>query len=163
MRQAKIFRKIYNNNYTFKLANYIQNISYLELVKQEKRNGFRPVIINSEIMIRIITRAIINKKIVLKKIKFNDNVEEEYRDEIDGMVAQINDNPTINTELMTSLAWASEDNSIDIERLSFSYEIEGEFYQIEVISNGVLSGLEIDYFYDNFIKPVLEGIFNNES
>ena len=163
MRNAKIFRKVDNNIYTFKLAEYSQSVSYSDLIKSEKVNGYRPVIINSEIMIKIITKAIRNKKIVLKKIKLNETVDNNYRQEIDKMVSQVYSNPMISTELLTSLAWASEDNSIDIEKLLFSYELENKYYNIEIISNGVLSGIRVDVFYNNIIKLVLESIFNNES
>ena len=83
MQQAKVFRKIENNKYIFKLTEYPETKSYSELIKLEKNNGFRQVIINSEIMIKIIMNVLQNDSFVLRSIVFNDTVDSEYREEID--------------------------------------------------------------------------------
>ena len=78
MKQSKIFRKIDNGIYYFKIVEYSPNQVYSELVLQEKQKGFRQVIINSEIMIKILSKVLTKedfvvrvKSIILCKILYN--------------------------------------------------------------------------------------------
>lgn len=159
MKQAKIFREISNNIYSFKLVDYPNTKSYSELIKEEKSKGYRQVIINSEIMIRIITNAVQKENVLLKSIILNDTVDEYYREEIDMKVKKCKDSPMVLSELLTNLAWTSEDGSIDIEKIGFAYNINDQYHYITVICNGVLSGTEVDYFYKNYLEAVLKGSF----
>src|SRR5699024_1555428 len=159
MKQAKIFRKVLNNIYSFKLVDYPETKNYSELIKEEKLKGYRQVIINSEIMIKIITNAMQKKDIILKSITLNDAVDQYFREEIDMKVKQCRDNPLVLSELLTNLAWTSEDGSIDIEKVAFAYLTNDQFHYITVICNGVLSVTEIDYFYNNYLEAVLKRSF----
>ena len=159
MQQATVFRKIENNKYIFKLTEYPETKSYSELIKFEKNNGFRQVIINSEIMIKIIMNVLQNDSFVLRSIVFNDTVDSEYREEIDYKVRGLKKNPLLLTELVTDLSWASEKNSIDIEKIDLAYEVSGEFESVTIICNGVISGTNLNYFFENYLKKSLEESF----
>lgn len=159
MKQAKIFRRVVKNIYSFKLVDYPSSESYSSLIKEQKKHGYRQVIINSEIMIKIILKALDNTKIVLKDIVLQDSVDSDYREEIQRKIKKCNDNSNVLTELLTSLAWASEEDSIDIDKIKFAYELNDEFHYITIICNGVLSGSEINRFYNDIIEAALKESF----
>lgn len=159
MKQAKVFRKIQSNIYNFRLVDYSANKNYTSFIKEEKVNGFRQVIINSEIMIKIITYAVQDKSVVLKNIILNDSVDKGFHEEINLKVKEIVGNPLALLELVKNLAWTSEDGSIDIEKIGFSYEVNNNYHTITIICNGVLSGTEISHFYKEYLEPVLKDNF----
>ncbi|HFD1682802.1 TPA: hypothetical protein QFO96_002541, partial [Enterococcus faecium] len=88
-KQSKIFRKIDNGIYYFKIVEYSPNQVYSELVLQEKQKGFRQVIINSEIMIKILSKVLTKEDFVVREIKFNSTVDKDYQEEINEICKSI--------------------------------------------------------------------------
>ena len=110
-------------------------------------------------MIKIIMNVLQNDSFVLRSIVFNDTVDSEYREEIDYKVRGLKKNPLLLTELVTDLSWASEKNSIDIEKIDLAYEVSGEFESVTIICNGIISGTNLNYFFENYLKKSLEESF----
>src|SRR5699024_2172489 len=119
---------------------YSPNQVYSELVLQEKQKGFRQVIINSEIMIKILSKVLTKEDFVVREIKFNSTVDKDYQEEINEICKSITSDRSELGNLIAKLAWASERNSIDVEMIDMAYKSSDNFYSIKVICNGVLSG-----------------------
>ncbi|MGJ0905850.1 hypothetical protein [Enterococcus faecium] len=159
MKQSKIFRKIDNGIYYFKIVEYSPNQVYSELVLQEKQKGFRQVIINSEIMIKILSKVLTKEDFVVRAIKCNRTVDKDYQEEINEICKSITSDRSELGNLIAKLAWASERNSIDVEMIDMAYKSSDNFYSIKVICNGVLSGSDPANFFDDHLLKILEENF----
>lgn len=163
MNQVKIFRKIKNSKSIFKATEYRESDCYADVIKSEKELGYRQVIINSSLMLKIIADFSLNENFVLLEVTFNQSVDKEYTDEIKKYINDIKVNRALTNELILKLSWASEKDSIDIEKISFGYkEIDRDknsFKMITIISNGVLSGNDTLSFYSKYLLNTLEGYY----
>lgn len=163
MEQWKVFRKITNNKYTFKLSRYDHDMNYSELIKSEKNNGFRQVIINSQMMIKLVDVLLNKDDFVLREIVFNEMVNEEYKEEISSLVNNIKKRDGTTLILLERLLWCAEKESIDIEKMKYSYRKNNEYLDIMIVCNGIISGKNPKQFYDDYLNNFLiESFSDNE-
>lgn len=164
MEQAKIFRSYDGMNYRFLLIPYTATDNYSSFIKANREQGLRQVIINSEIMIKILVSVVKDENSVIQQVKLNNYNDEDIQNEIDNIARGVKTNRTNIGELVRVLSWASEDNSIDIETVTIAYmnnEIN-KFESIDIFCNGILSGHNTLYFYQKYLHKILLGYFNDE-
>ncbi|MFJ7369387.1 hypothetical protein ACIQVU_08110 [Lysinibacillus sp. NPDC098008] len=149
---AKIFRK-YNEDSTLEVSMDLYNPDekkYKDLIIEKKHNGFKQVIINSEIMIEIIKESLVKNGLV-QVISFTDNTDEEIIDDVNRLLWKIRENKVYFEELKKLLSWALDKNSIDIKETIIYFGQQ----QYNIRSNGLIIGKEKEDFFKEIIEPVI--------
>ena len=126
-------------------------VSYIELIRDMRKQKFRQVIINSEIMIKIMER-VLNHKGIVQEISLEEGTDTELIEEINNYIKKIKRNASFFSKLKESLSWAEEYDSIDIMALTVYYS----GVQVEIKSNGIILEHTTDSDFElEILKPVL--------
>ncbi|MFP7236007.1 hypothetical protein [Bacillus altitudinis] len=150
---AKVFKRHANGKLNLKLETYdTDQQKYTDVVSNMKKEKYKQVILNSEIMLMIIEK-VLKLKGMLMKIEFEDTTDSEIIEEIDHIVKKIREESVIYYEdLLKLLHWTSDNNSIDLRKLTVSLEVN----KYEIYSNGIIEGENFDELFQKVIVPVLE-------
>ncbi|WP_322923585.1 hypothetical protein [Paenibacillus campi] len=152
-KQGKLFRKYSeSNDVEIHLELYDYNsISYHELISKMNTSGFKQVIVHSEMMLAILEEIIL--KDIILVIHFNDETDDTIIQETQSLIKSIRKNPAYFLKLKELLKWTEDNNSIDITKIEVSFETT----KIEVQSNGIVIGKNIEGFFDSILIGVLKG------
>lgn len=150
---AKVFKRHANGKLNLRLETYdTDQQKYTDVVSNMKKEKYKQVILNSEIMLMIIEK-VLKLKGMLMKIEFEDTTDSEIIEEIDHIVKKIREESVIYYEdLLKLLHWTSDNNSIDLRKLTVSLEVN----KYEIYSNGIIEGENFDELFQKVIVPVLE-------
>lgn len=149
---AKVFRK-YNGDSTLEISMDTYNPDekkYKDLIIEKKHNGFKQVIINSEIMIEIIKESLIKNGLV-QVISFTDNTDEEIIDDVNNLLWKMRENKVYFEDLKRLLSWALDKDSIDIKETSIAFKKK----QYTIHSNGLIIGENNKEFFVEIIEPAI--------
>lgn len=159
MKYGKVFKKLYEANYNFKIIPYdCAPSNYSELIKKQKHEGFRQVLFNVELMLDLVKAVYSYPNLYLQKIKMCSDAEENVQSKIDDLVIESRLNRELIFKIIDELEWYSDRESIDI------FEIH--LYNKETLSktvlksNGIVYGDEIDSLFKQFICPQLMRYFD---
>lgn len=153
---GKVFKKSVDNKINLFLNPYAPDKEkYFEIIKVAKSKGLKQVIINSELMTKILFYALESNGVILK-INLSDSTDQEIIDNINSIVPKIRTNPLLFSKLKDELDWAIDSGSIDIT--SIQIFILNQAFQI--YSNGIVSGPDISELFNQIMKPVIGKYFN---
>lgn len=150
---GKVFRKYsLNNSLNVHLEKYNPNDEmYHHVIARMKKEGFKQIIINSDMMIRILEKTLFSNNFILK-INFTESTDESVIEDVKSLVRNIRKNPVEFVKLKDLLKWVLDKNSIDISKI----EVAVDMKKIDVYSNGLIIGDRIDIFFETIIKDILE-------
>ncbi|MHA7912903.1 hypothetical protein [Bacillus altitudinis] len=153
---GKVFKKQTNGLNIFEIRAYDPDIEkYFDVIKKARDNGFKQVIINSEIMSKLMFN-ILNSQGFILKINMTDNTDEYLVDNIKSLVSKLKTNPLLFVKLKEELSFITESGSIDIS----SIEILIDSTRYEIKSNGLIVGTNLDSFFEKIFLPTLEDYFS---
>jgi len=148
---GKVFRKYSQDKLDISMKSYNPDIEkYHEVILKMKNEGYKQVIINSELMIKVLSEIILNEGFILQ-VNFTDNTDENLIIDVKNLVAKIRHDRLQFIKLKDVLNWALDNNSIDI----FNVELYYKKSKYTVYSNGLVEGNEIDIVFDEILEKVL--------
>jgi len=161
MQAAKIFKKLQDQKYIFRLVPYdFERSNYSELIKQQKCEGYRQVLFNTELMLEIIKATYSYASIYIVKINMSEDATEDVQREIDGLVLETRNNKEKIFKVIEELEWYSDSESIDISEILIA-EI-GSVGEVIIKSNGIFIGEEMNRLFEIFVSLQLERYFDEE-
>ena len=134
-----------------------QDTEYYSFLKQKKQDGYRQVIISSEIFMSFLRFAVGEKGYSLLGIEFMEE-DTDFNSEIDVLISMLQTNPACFAPLMDKLQVVAEKSSIEIKRVSFKSRINGMAVQFFIQSNGLI-GVNAEAFdlVSQMINTFIEG------
>lgn len=149
---AKIFRKYKDNsNLDISLDEYNpDDKKYKDLIIEKKKNNFKQVIINSELMVDIIKETL-SKEGIIQNIDFTENTDYEINEDVKKLLWKLRDNKIYFDDLKILLSWVIDKNSIDIKELCIYYKNN----QYSIYSNGIIKGSDIKEVFKIIVEPAV--------
>jgi hypothetical protein len=136
---GKILKKNTNGKFELSIL-YFDNLNFggnfTKIMKEKYNDGYNQVIINSEIMIDLIEKALFDKWTLLNVNISDPSVDAETLNEIHGIVTSIKADKLNFLNLKSYLDWALDEGSIFIDSLKFAKEIGNTYQVCEVHSVG---------------------------
>ena len=156
---GKILKKK-TDSYSLTLCSLNKLDNYRNIMKEQYDSGYTQVIVNTDLMLKII-ESMLKKNWVLLRVEIDDpSVDEETLQEITILVDKIKENVLNFNRLKEYLEWALDDGSIFIDKIKISI-IEGvQKINCEINSNGLMYGNNNNFVFDNFIKGIIESYLN---
>lgn len=162
MKYGKVFKKLDRGNYDFKIVPYYTSSSYSdsysELIKKQKQDGFRQVLFNVELMLKLINAVYYCNDLHLKEVKMCSDVEKNIQSRIDDLVIDSRKNRKVIFKIVEELEWYSDRESIDIFEIYFYDNSTSSRTVLKL--NGIVYGDEIDSLFRKFICPQLKRYFD---
>lgn len=160
--RTKLFWKMDADARKIHCVSYDSSIDYYAFLRNCHDQGYKQVIISSEIMIQLIREACLGKGYKITKIEF-DEEDAELEEEIQVILRLMDDrNPAYFCDLVDKLNFLAERSSIGIKRvyirgLYAEDYIESYFLQ----SNGII-GINKESFsqISSYISTCIENVFN---
>lgn len=151
-KKAKLFWKKENDKEVINSVFYDDTTEYYTFLRKCKSEGYRQVIVTTEIMIELLRLAVLEKELVIYKIEFAEE-DCELENEIKTLLRNIEKNPAYFGDLLDKIKFLSEQSSIDIRNIYIKGKYNGEtvpnFY---VQSNGIF-GVNAEFF-DNLSNEI---------
>lgn len=147
---GKVFRKYSNGELNIINKSYNPDTEkYHEVILEMKSSGYKQVIINSELMLKLLNEIILNEGFILQ-IKFTDNTDENLIIDVNNLIGKIRYDRIQFIKLKEVLNWALDNNSIDI----FNVELLYKQKKYTVYSNGLILGEEINVLFEEILKKI---------
>ncbi|MBO0457538.1 hypothetical protein JZO77_12435 [Enterococcus hulanensis] len=161
MEYGKVFKKVSDRSLNLKLVPYDFSIdNYSDLIKSQKRDGFRQVLFNSELMLRIVKSIYDYDYLYLAKIKMSGDTEVNIQEDINKFVMESRLNRELLFRIVDELEWYSDKESIDICEIHFYSKKTSSKSVLK--NNGIISGVSINEIFSQFISPQLKRYFDEE-
>ena len=136
-------------------------MDYYAFLKESRANGYRQVIVTSEVMLDFITFIYSEQRQKVYKIELMEE-DDELELEIKELLRKVDNNPFSISLLIEKLRFLAEKSSIDIKRVYFkgNYQDGTENYFIQ--SNGIIGVHKTHYasvakVISAFVKRCLQG------
>ncbi|ASG81080.1 hypothetical protein [Lactiplantibacillus pentosus] len=110
--------------------------AYFDLIEAQRKRGLSQFIVTSDIMTKLISMLVIERQFILISIDFM-NDDEDLNNEIQTLVDKIGQNGFLFSELLNKLHFLSNEQCIDILRVTLKKRSEGKSTQIKVQANGI--------------------------
>lgn len=136
--KAKLFWKVDSDVRKIHCISYDDNTEYYTFLRKCNEDGYKQVIISSEIMIQLIREACLGKGYKITKIEFVEE-DAELEEEIQVILQLMGENSAYFSDLVDKLKFLAERSSIDIKRVYIkgSYTQDySDFYFLQ--SNGII-------------------------
>lgn len=158
---GKTFKKIVNNTYNFSLVNYDEKLKkYSDVIKEQKDKGYRQVLFNSELMLKLIAAIEKYPNEILKNVNMCSDTDQRTQANINDLVLKTRTETKYIKKLVSELEWYSDNESIDIISIEF-FNIQDN-NSVTVKTNGILHGVRIGTLFDKLIiknlREYYEGI-----
>lgn len=144
-KKAELFWKANNISKDVFCIQYDDNVEYYTFLKQYHDNGYRQIIITSEIMVGLIEHFVLENDFCVYDIVFMED-DQDLTDEISQLLPMLSNNKAFLGKLVEKLNFLSEKSSIDIQRIYFkgrtTEKIAVNFY---LQSNGII-GIDINNY-----------------
>lgn len=136
--KAKLFWKANNISKDIFCIPYDDNVEYYAFLKQYHSDGYRQIIITSEIMVGLIEHFVLEKGISIYNIEFLED-DKNLIDEIDNLLTIVSGNKAFLGKLISKLNFLAEKSSIDIQRIYFKgRSSDGIAINFYLQSNGLI-------------------------
>lgn len=154
---AKIFKNAEN---TLTFVKYNSSVNYFDFIAEQcNKNKLRQVIVTSNIMINLISSLVVKYKFQLVQVEFM-NDDKDLDDEIQILVDKSANDSSYYLFLLRKLQLLSDEQCIDILRLSFKKRTEGKSTQIKVQANGIFSINKTSF--EKYAQTLLDIISDNK-
>lgn len=162
---GKILKKNTNGKFGLDIL-YFDNLNFggnfTKTMKEKYNDGYNQVIINSEIMVELIEKALFDKWTLLNVNISDPSVDAETLNEIHEIVTSIKTDKLNFLNLKSYLDWALDEGSIFIDSLKFTKEIDNTYQICEVHSVGVIFGQAKDLMYYQLLEKLIEDYLNGK-
>ncbi|EEA85990.1 hypothetical protein [Peptacetobacter hiranonis] len=159
-RKSKVFSKVFDGTRKVVCVDYDKEKEafYYHFVKNQRSNGYRQIIITSELMIKIID-SFIKKDFILYNIEFMEE-DDDYFD-IQAIIKNESKLKENRVKLIKKLEFLAEETSIEIKRIYFKGKYNNLFTKFFIQANGILAVNEESYLAieKEIIKIIEEGMF----
>lgn len=139
MNKYKLFWKLGDSNKCIFSQPFDDGEDYYSFLKRQFDDGYRQIIVSSEVMIELIKSSVINQGLKVYKIEFTEedsSLSEDISCLLDAMTAH---RVLLNT-LIEKLLFLAETSSIDIKRIYISGRLEcGIAVDLFIQSNGIVA------------------------
>ena len=155
----KLFWKMHNNGKTIVDLPYSEDEDYYSYLKKWYDQGYRQVIVSSEIMLELISDYVVDKRLIPYEINFAEE-DEELVHEINHYLAQLKKKPSIIVKLLNKLRFSCDESSIDMKRIYFKGCIDNFYIAMFIQSNGIIgiSQDSYDYFFPEICTRIQRSI-----
>lgn len=138
--KTKLFWKIDATSRHIHCVSYDDNVEYYTFLRKCRNEGYKQVIITTEIMVQIIRYACLEKSQIVYKIEFVEE-DSELESEINAILQTMAKKPAYLTILLDKLNFLSESSSIDIKRIYVKGMYENKDTVVDnyfIQSNGII-------------------------
>ena len=118
-----------------------KNIAYFDLIENQKERGLSQFIITSDIMIKLISMFVVERKFVIVSVQFM-NDDDDLNREVQGLIDRVEQNNIYFADLLNELHFLSDEQSIDILKIKLKRRKESKSTQLKIQANGI-------FFIDN--------------
>lgn len=137
-KKAKLFWKVNSTSKNVFCVSFDDNAEYYTFLKQCHNDGYRQIIITSEIMVSLIEHFVLEKNILVYDIVFMED-DDALKDEISNLLTTVSTNIVFLNKLIEKLNFLSEKSSIDIQRIYFKgRNSDGIAVNFYLQSNGIV-------------------------
>lgn len=158
-KKAKFFWKMTENGKRAIALPLDEDVEYYCLLKKYRGEGFKQIIITSEIMIKLIEYFVLNKKYKNYKIELMES-DKDLNKEINSIIEKVNEEEVYFSELIKLLNFISEKSSIEISRIYFKgRDLNGKAINFFIQSNGI-TGINEEQF--SFISDEILNLIQRE-
>lgn len=159
MEYGKVFKKLSCEKYNFRLVPYdTALISYSEIIKKQRKEDYRQVLFNVELMLELVKSTAEYSDLYLKKILMCTDAENGVQDDINSLVQDTRQQKELVYKVISELEWYSDRESIDIVNIEL-YD-KSLKTSISIKSNGILLGDDITPLFEKYICPKLMRYFD---
>lgn len=151
---ANKYGKIFKDSSTNRICcfSYDEKQNYYAFIQEMLQQGYHQCIVTSDIMIKIIEYYILNGNTEVTSIEFMIE-EDELENDINNTLKLMKKNSGYWEILRKKLSFLSENDSIEMKRISFRKTSEnGSLFSIQV--NGIV--IVSDFDFDNILKSISE-------
>jgi len=134
-KSGKIF---YDNKYNIELFEIEQNNNYYKYFRDKIDHGFKPIIISSNIMIKILKKYFTENKADIVSIVLLEE-DPEYQANINNIITTVKSNRDYFIDLVEEISFLSENDNVEIKSLRFKYRKNQELVDISITLNGSLN------------------------
>ena len=136
--KAKFFWKVNDASKDIFCISFNDDMEYYTFIKQYYDDGYRQIIITSEIMIGLIEHFVLEKGLFVYNIEFIED-DQDLKDEIENLLSIISRDRAFLGKLIEKLNFLSEKSSIDIQRIYFKGRgNDGGATNFNLQSNGII-------------------------
>lgn len=155
--KIKLFRKMDGASEHVHYLPYDDNIEYYAFLRKCRDNGYKQVIVTSEIMIQILRYVCLKKEQRVYKIEFVED-DEELEKEINILLELMINNKAYLSELLEKLRFLSEKSSIDLKKIYIKGTWDNCNVNYFIQSNGII-GINKESFekVSEELKNLVEG------
>lgn len=149
---ANKYGKIFKNSSTNRICyfSYDEKQNYYAFIQEMLQQGYHQCIVTSDIMIKIIEHYILSGNVEVTSIEFMIE-EDELEDDINNTLKLMKKNPGYWEILREKLSFLSENDSIEMKKISFRKTVEnGSLFSVQV--NGIV--VVSDFDFDNILKSI---------
>lgn len=151
---AKIFLEN-RNSLNFVFENYIPDtMDYYSFLKQARNKNFSPFLLNSKILIDLMTELFIGNEYSIAYIRLAEN-DEMYMEQINKLIGFANVEKEKIVSLLNELAYLKDEECVEIT----SVAVKNNFNLIEIKSNGLIKTGERNF---DETKSVLKTILRRK-
>lgn len=114
------------------------NMEYYTFLKKCHDDGYRQIIITSEIMVQLIKDFVLKKELSVYEIEFVEE-DNDLKNEISELLMEVQHDKKFFSELIEKLNFLSEKSSIDIQRIYFKGRSSDKIaISLYIQSNGII-------------------------
>ena len=136
--KAKLFRKTEVSQEMICAVEYDDNMEYYAFLRNAKTEGYRQIIVTSEIMIQLIRMACMDKGYSVYKIEFAEE-DLDLEQEMNFLIQRASANSACLADLIDKVKFLAEQSSIDIRKIYIKGAYNGSFApNFFVQSNGII-------------------------
>lgn len=117
-KKAKLFWKVNDNPKTIFCIPYDDEQEYYTFLKKCHSDGYRQIILTSEIMVNLIEHFVLEKGLSIYQLEFMEE-DEDLKFEVRNLLTAVSENIAYFSKLIDKLNFLSEKSSIDIQRVYF--------------------------------------------
>lgn len=156
-KKAKLLWKISDCQKKIFCIDLNDDVEYYSFLREMHEEGYRQVIITSEIMVHLIEYFVIEKGLFVSDLEFMED-DEELKNEITELITVVFENKAFLSRLIEKLNFLSEKSSIDIQRIYFKgRNQDGVAVNFYLQSNGIIGIDKKNFlFVSNEVSNLIE-------
>lgn len=151
--KAKLFRKTEVSQEMICAVEYDDNMEYYTFLRNARTEGYRQIIVTSEVMIQLIRMACMDKGYSVYKIEFAEE-DLDLEQEMNFLIQKASVNSACLADLIDKIKFLAEQSSIDIRKIYIKGAYNGAAFapNFFVQSNGII-GVNKES-YDSLSKEI---------
>lgn len=160
-KRVKFFWKMADNGKVAIALPLDEKVEYYCLLKKYREEGFRQIIITSEIMIKLIEYFVLNKKYKNYEIELMEP-DKDLSNEINSIIKKVDEEQIYFSELIKILNFISEKSSIEIKKICFKgRDADGKAIRFYIQSNGITGVNEekLSFISDEILNLIQKELF----